>query len=226
MVASCEFALDGRVYSATRVRLGQFLLLQEARERLFDAAVRWDTGGIADGIFAFIGIACPDAERSVLEAAPWAEVITAYHALDGLNGIPGSNRFSMLTVPMSGKSPAWGYVGRARYMWIHIIASAYGWAKEEIESLWPEDAVALIQEIIADEQIRREFLHSLSEIAYPFDPTTKKNHYEPLPRPAWMVMSGQADKAKTKATRIHKVMLPSGNVVYPEGQEPDWVAKD
>lgn len=181
---------------------------------------------MADAIFAFIRCACPEVEAAVLEIASWSDVMAAFYAMDELNDIPDSDRFSMLSIPSQGKTPAWSYIGRVRYLWLHMLASAYGWTKASIEALWPEDAVALIQEIIAEEQIDREFLHSLSEIAYPYDQATKKSRYEPLKRPAWMVMGGQMEKARTRATRIHKVMLPKGKVVYPKGQEPDWLVQD
>jgi hypothetical protein len=108
----------------------------------------------------------------------------------------------------------WEYDDRLRYFWVHLIARSYHWNREDIERLWPEDAVAYIQEILAHDQYEHEFMHSLSEVAYQYDKASKRSKYKPLQRPAWMILRDPA----TLKTRIHKVMLPVGLVIQ-AGQE-------
>jgi hypothetical protein len=98
-------------------------------------------------------------------------------------------------------------------LWIRLIATAYGWSKTEIESLWPEDAAIYVQEILTDEQIRKEWEHSLSTVAHPLD-KQGKDQYRPLRRPSWM-------SPRPRKTRIPRNMLPKGHIINISGVELD-----
>jgi hypothetical protein len=109
----------------------------------------------------------------------------------------------------------WEYPERMRHYWIHLLAYAYGWSKEEIENIWPEEAYAYLQEIMATEQHEREFVHSLSEVAYSYDQATKRSTYKPIPKPSWMVMRDP----KSVIVKLPRLLMPVGYVEYPEGEE-------
>ena len=141
--------------------------------------------------------------------AQWEKVIEAFYQIllkSPVVKLP-------LTEPHKSESNSkddWDYEGRTWHLYSHLIASHYGWTLEYISQLYVLDALAIIQEILTEEQLEREFTHSLSEIAYPYDKSTKKSHYQPLPRPHWM-------RPKIKEVRRFKMpkgILPIGDVDY------------
>lgn len=105
----------------------------------------------------------------------------------------------------------WDYPDRMWYLYAHIIAKAFGWTFGEISQLNVEDAIAIIQEILTDEQLQREFDWGLSERAFSYDPKSKVSKYNELPRPYWMKPKVSSVVKKIK---ILKAMMPVGNVNY------------
>jgi len=70
--------------------------------------------------------------------------------------------------------------------------------------------LALIQEILTDDQLEKEFAHSLSEVAYEYSSQTKKSHKVPLDRPVWM--RPKFIKAEKKI-KIPANLIPIGNTI-------------
>lgn len=209
-------ALGGREFTATRARLGLYLRLEIIRSRLLKETKAKGGGEIADALFDYISLCVPELTREEFDASPWFEAINAFLTLATMNMI--QDDFAILRHHRpSGPSAPWDYPERLRVSWIHLIADAYKWRLEEIENLFLEDAVAFAQEIEVSEQMRNEFLHSLSEVAYPYNEGTKKHHYKPLTRPLWMVMR---DEESVK-TMIPKWALPAGKIVTLEEQSND-----
>jgi hypothetical protein len=64
-----------------------------------------------------------------------------------------------------------------------------------------------VQEILIDDQMRREWEYSLSQVAYKYD-KRGKGELVPLKRPGWMLASGGPPKSK-----ILKKLLPVGNII-------------
>lgn len=220
MTNSVQLTLGGCEYLVARARLGQYLQLQAIIEALEEAVEARDSGAINDAIFRYLTTAIADLSRDDLRPLPWYELLNAYNLISTLNTIPESTRFAILrrVEERKGRSIPWNYVGRSAVFWTHILASAYHWSKDAIENLWPEEAIAFIQEIMVDDQLEREFLHSLSEVAYHYDKSTKKSRYQPLTRPLFMV---EGTARKRPRISLHRKMLPMGNVVYPDGAEVD-----
>lgn len=107
------------------------------------------------------------------------------------------------------KEPPYTYPSRAWALWVHKLASRYGWGRDDIFNLWPEEAAVYIQEIILAEYDEADERRALSEMAYKYDKGTNKSRFIPLPRPGWMV-----DKIEpVKKLRIRKDMLPVGNII-------------
>jgi hypothetical protein len=103
----------------------------------------------------------------------------------------------------------WDYEGRQWHLYSHILAKTYGWTLDYISQLQVHEAIAKIQEILTDEQLEHEFYYGLSEIAYPYDSSTKKSSFKPLDRPSWM-----RPKAKEiPRFKIPKSIMPMGVVV-------------
>jgi hypothetical protein len=216
---SVNIALGGRAWTIERARLGGFLRLQQARESLNKGIKDGGNGQIVGGIFEFLSVALPDLKPKDFHSAPWYEVFNAHIAVEALNQVPHGTEFAILhTSELGGKPVPWDNPLRAIIIWIHLIAKTYAWAKSEIEELWPEEAIAFVQEIMADEQTDREFIYSLSDMAYEYNKTTKKSHFRPLSRPMWMMAS---EKKKDIITKLRKDMMPIGRIVYPRGVDED-----
>lgn len=109
------------------------------------------------------------------------------------------------------KDEPWEYSGRSWYVYANLLAHAYGWELKKIEQMDVKEALSLVQEILVDDQLDKEFIHSLSEVAYHYDKSTKKSEYKRLPRPSWMVFKQM--KKSHAPTRIAKSLLPVGNVI-------------
>ena len=100
----------------------------------------------------------------------------------------------------------WDYDGRSWFMYAHIIARNYGWTMEYIANMNIDHAFAIIQEIITDEQLDREFMWSMSDKSYIYDVKTKSGKPNPLNRPYWM----KEKVAPPKKISIPASMLPMG----------------
>ena len=150
------------------------------------------------------------------EYADWTRLVSAFFVC--LNKSPQLKL--PITSPSTEKSKEedWSYDGRTWYLYANIIAGHYGWTLEYISQLKVRDALAIIQEILVDEQLDKEFQYGLSELAYPYDARTKKSTFKPLPRPSWM--RPRAEPEKIQKTPIPVSMIPMG-VVIADGVLPD-----
>jgi hypothetical protein len=105
------------------------------------------------------------------------------------------------------------YNGRRWAIWVHRLATRYGWSRDEIFNLWPEEAAAYIQEIMVSEYHEREDRRALSEISYKYDKATKMSNFIPTPAYSWMV-----DEGLPAAVRTPVRLLPVGNVIKMEDE--------
>lgn len=118
----------------------------------------------------------------------------------------------MIQIQEKSKEPVWDYPGRTWYFWWNIFSKNYGWSEHTVAELDINDAIALYQEILVDVHTDREWEWSLSEIAYPYNKSTKKNEYKPYPKPRWFRPTKPVIIKEKKVT-IRKEMLPVGNVI-------------
>lgn len=228
MQVSGVIHLGDDTYNITRHRLGGFLALQKANEETAKAATINDGGGIARGIFTALRISI-DLELETFNVLPWQDIIAAYIQLDAINQIPEKEQYAILGSKGGGDESPWHYPGRFGILIVHLLASNYNWSKTEIENLWPEEAFAYIQEIIADEHDRREFAWLASPVAYPYDKASKKNKFIKLPKPAWMVgLTGELKP--NKLGRVPEAMRPKGHVIESPERErlerEEWLKKN
>lgn len=204
-----------------RARLGGYLALQRAQRRIDEAVDRDETELITDGLYEYLCLALPALERVKFDDAPWFEVVAAYMAALGLNVIPDHKKYAILAGQGKDKRVPWDYPERAEILWIHTLANAYHWSKLDIEALWPEEAIAYLQEIYADDQYQREFVYSLSEVAYPYDKATKKSRYQPLERPGWMIRILKGQRRSRFTAPVPESLRPSGHIIFPKVQSDD-----
>lgn len=215
MDSGAQVSLGGQTYVVLRARLGLYLDLEIVRSRFDEAVKTADNGGMSRGLADYILLSIPEVKLEDIWAVPWHEIVVAYAVLVNLNSV-NSDEFAMLsTKQKAGKNVPWDHAQRLKTVWIHSLASAYNWSKTEIENLVVEEAIGYSQEIHADEQIEREFQHSLSEVAYPYDQASKTQRYKPLTRPLWMVKRDR----KELITKLDKRMLPVGKVVHEDSTE-------
>jgi hypothetical protein len=103
------------------------------------------------------------------------------------------------------------YSGRRWAVWVHRLASRYGWSRDKIFNLWPEEAAAYIQEIMVSEYYEREDTRALSEISYKYDKVTKMSQFIPTPVYSWMI-----DNRPPVPVRMPVKVLPVGNIIKME----------
>ena len=84
----------------------------------------------------------------------------------------------------------------------------------------PEEAVIYIQEIMLDDQFKREWEYSLSGQGMIYNKTTRTSRFRPLTRPKWMV------KREPTVVKMPRSLLPVGNVVYGGDFEPKPVSSE
>lgn len=205
-----ELRLNNQVVTAQRLTLRAWLEFERIQKTIQQAVTSQDEDAYESGVHALIAIACSIS----VESLPWFEAAAALAAVSYLNRI---HDLPLLRHPEKDSEVPWDYPERSWFWWVHLFAKHYGWEKAQVEALDIDEALALLQEILVDEQLEREWEWSLSEIAYPYNPTTKKAPYKPLPRPAWM--TGVAKVVAGTVVKFQKGMLPLGMVIGEDGRE-------
>lgn len=139
------------------------------------------------------------------------ELLGAFFALRQLNAWQWI--LPWLAIPETNPAPPefYDYSGRRWAVWVHRLASRYGWSRDEIFNLWPEEAAAYIQEIMVSEYYEREDKRALSELSYRYDKATKISNFIPTPVHNWMV-----DESLPAPVRTPIRLLPVGNIIKME----------
>jgi hypothetical protein len=160
-----------------------------------------------DNIFAYLALVT-DTKIEFWEEISWLEIEDILYKFLQQSLL----RFSlpMFQYPQQrGKQEPWEYLERDWYLWAHMLCKTYHWTLEYVAELEVETACALMEEILVDVQMDKEWTWALSEIAYPYNEHTKKSEFKELPRPTWMK---PALKMITKI-KIPESMMPVGNVI-------------
>lgn len=151
-------------------------------------------------------------DKQIKKASTY-EVLDAFFALRQLNAWQWLLPWLANSKSEPGQPEFYDYSGRRWAVWIHRLASRYGWSRNEIFSLWPEEAAAYIQEIMVAEYYEREDRRALSEVSYKYDKITKMSNFIPAPAHSWMV-----DDRLPAAVKTPVRLLPIGNVIKMEDQ--------
>ena len=157
------------------------------------------------------------------EKAEWIKIVELFYACLA--------RSPKVDIPLTSpskekfKDDPWTYEGRTWPLYSHLIAQAYGWTLKEISQLQVGSALSMIQEIMVDKQLEKEFQYGLSEIAYPYNKSTKKSVFKPLDRPYWMrpTFNPQIDIPRFK---IPVGMMPEGVVVMDKVLPDEFLPKE
>jgi hypothetical protein len=193
---SVTITLNGRVIVAPRARLGLHLKLGRLSDAFEAAPGSPEMAEAIRGYFEALGL-------DISQAHP-VEILRAFGELRAINSWQFILAFMKEQGPKSQPEP-YDYEGRNWAWFVHKLASRYGWGREEIFDLYPEEAAAYLQEILISEHAEAEERYSLSELAYQYDSTTKKSHYVPYRKPPWMYSTELPKPVKTL-----RAMLPFG----------------
>ena len=186
-----------------RVKLRDWLNLSDLYEEILSAI---DIHIIVELIDKYISIALKGFN---IEERPWIETVEVLNKIININ--KPSKEIPSLRSNIEAKKHSWDYPGRTWYFWLHIFAKEYGWKSEYIADLDVDDALGLMQEVIVDDQLNKEWDWMLSEIAYPYDSASKKSIFKPLERPIWMKqVYVEQELPKVKILKAH---LPVGNII-------------
>lgn len=198
-------------------RLKKWILLEAQKEKIIKAV----EGGndFPNELFSYLSTAL-GVNYKWYEQADWTILVEAFYLC--------ISKSPVLDLPIISKSneaskeEPWDYSTRTWHLYSHLLAKTYGWSLSEISQLHVEEALAKIQEIIVDDQLDREFIYGLSEVAYHYDKNTKTSKFVPLPRPHWMRPKMQP----VKKMLIPKSMMPVGNVVMEGVLPPELMPKE
>lgn len=206
---SVEIAIAGKSYSVSKAKLRKWFELEDKRNKVYKAAEKKSISDISKTLCSYISAACGELTE-VIERAGWLDVATAFMQIETLN--QPSTQFPLFLG--TGKHDiiediAWDYEGRSWYSILHTLASKYNWTIEYISELEVADGIALLQEILVENQLEREWWWGMSEVAYSYDKNSKTSKFNKLPRPAWM--NGKAKPLEIR--KMLKSMLPVGNII-------------
>lgn len=184
--------------------------MEGLRQELDTATSKHDFNLIFSSMVKFIEVAVSPSPSGVeWDKVPWYEFLEIYSKAIEIN----SPKLEFPILRGSGgdtKKQPWEYEGRSWYFWFNLFAKNYGWSEDEIANLDIDDALGLYQELQIDDQMDKEWEWGLSEIAYPYDASTKKQKYKPLQRPNWMM---PMVPKQLPVVRMKKSHLPMGNII-------------
>lgn len=189
--------LGGKAVTVTRARLGLHLELNRAADEFDNAPGSPEMAAAIRRYFGLLGIET--------EGVRPVEVLSAYLTLRELNAWKWVLAFMKDTGREPGQPETYDYPDRNWTWVVHKIASRYGWTRDYIFSLYPEEAAAYLQEILISEHFEAEERYRLSELAYRFDKVTRTSQYVPFAKPGWMV-----NNELPKPVRMLRAMLPFG----------------
>jgi hypothetical protein len=201
--------LGEQTYPVEQKRLREWLALDEIKSSLGQAVERSDREQIAQALCRYVSTAL---SLGPVDDLPWDQVAAAFAAVYAANQIDLSHLSFTRTPAKPGKPDPWEYDGRTWWMWVHDFARAFGWSIEYISDLKVPEAFALLQEVLVNRQLEREWEWDLSEYSLKYNKTTKQSEPNPLPRPDWMKMSTAPIEAP-KPTQVPQHYVPVGNVI-------------
>lgn len=198
----------GEILPVRRLRLRGWAELESIKGQMDEAISRRDFTDYFRLQVEFVEMALSPTTID-WEQVPWYELVMAFTQVVKTNTV--SKKFPILEGSgKEQKKQPWEYTGRSWYFWSNLFAKAYGWNLETIAMLEVDDALGMYQEITIDDQMQKEWEYGLTEIAYPYNSSTKKSEFKPLERPKWMLPIAPKVLPKVK---IPQNIMPMGNII-------------
>ena len=194
-----------------RKLLKDWLVLEELRAKILEAADK-NYAEMSTAVREYLSVASSVEYQETV----WYQTVKDYES--ALQANFPTHSFALLKSREKHDKMPWEYEGRTWYYWLHIFSKNYGWSEEQISKLDIDTAIGLLQEILITEQVEHEWNWSLTEIAYPYNSTTKKGVFQELPRPDWM----KKIVPKPQKVKIRVDQLPVGRIIGEgyEGETP------
>ena len=213
---SHKINIQNSEFTLVRLTLRGWANLEGLKKSLDIAISKHDFTAIFNCMVSFIEMAIvPSPSNVKWENVPWYDFVFIYSTVISINS--PSIEFPILRGGKEEeKKLPWEYDGRAWYFWLNLFAKHYGWSETQIAELDIDTAIGAYQEISIDEQLGKEWEWGLSEIAYPYNKSTKKSEYKPLQRPNWML---PMVPKQLPVIRMKKSFLPQGNVIDLQAEE-------
>ena len=194
-------------YPIIKAKLRAWLVLEDFYSNIIGAADKGNREEFVSSFYSYISAALFISKED-LQLCPWYEITRAFREIYTINR-PSFDFPVLHNVDKRNKEAEWDYPGRDWFIWLHLLAKEYGWDIKYIENLELDDGIALLQEILVDEQLEKEWQWSMSEVAYSYNEITKTSKFNPLERPEWMKpIPKPIEKVKVRAS-----MLPVGIVM-------------
>jgi len=214
-----QISLAGQTIIVPRARLGLHLQLGRRAIEFDDAAQAGNVAGLLAACARYLTAALQGdgTEVLLLSEATGPELLGAYAGLRRLNAWRANPAWlDPKRNPITpGAKPPYHYEGRFWATWVHEIASRYGWSREQIFQLWPEEAAYYLQEIQLSLYHEREDERALSKVSYRYNKSTKTSSFVPSPKAPWMV-----NPDKPEARPVNPKYLPVGLVIPTEDETP------
>lgn len=204
-----KIIIDGKVIFVSRCRLLTHLQLSEIEIKIKETLQPVLISGLIIEYLALAGLT----DEQIKKASTY-ELLEAFFALRQLNAWQWLLPWLANSETGPTQTEFYDYSGRRWAVWVHRLASRYGWSRDEIFNLWPEEAAAYIQEIMVFEYHEREDRRALSEISYKYDQASQTRQFIPAPVYGWMV-----DEKPPAPVRTSVKLLPVGNIIRMEDGE-------
>ena len=199
----------GKPISFKRLTLKGWAKLEGMKKLMDDAVLEKDFDKYYTALIQFIETSMSPYWEIDWTKVPWYEAVGAYSEAVKLN-LPTLEFPILVSTKAENKKLPWEYDGRQWYFGYIFLASNYGWDEKSVGEIDIDTAIGLYQEILLEEQLDKEWTYSLSEIAFPYNSSTKKSEYKPLERPEWML---PISPKQLPVIKMRKEMMPVGNIV-------------
>lgn len=188
-------------YPIVKVKLRAWLALEDFYSNIIGAAGRGDREEFVSFLYSYVSAAF-NIPKEELQLCPWYEITRAFKLTYTAN-IP-SHDFPLLhSKELPDQKATWDYPGRDWFIWLHLLAKEYSWDVEYISNLDVDNGIALLQEIMINNQMEKEWQWSMSEMAYSYNEQSKTSKFIPLERPDWMKpIPKPVEKVKIKTSAI------------------------
>jgi len=203
----CLLVLKRWIYRKliSKAKFKKWLELEDIRSRIKDAADQSENEKVSDLLCSYLSAALCHGNWGKL---PWEDVLKDY--LFSVDKHSPSREFRIFSVQSD--KQIFKINDSSWYSWSNLLARTFGWSLEYIAELDINDAISLIQEILYDEQLKKEWEWTLSDKSVHYD-KRGKGKFKPLDRPEWM-----KHHPKPKPLKRHK--LPTAHI--PPGVVIRW----
>jgi len=189
----------------SRVKFRDWLTLEDIRSQVKEAADQGENDKVSSLLCSYLSAALCHGNWGKL---PWEDVLNEYAFAVNLH--TPSRDFRIFSV--DAKKKAFRINDSSWYSWSSVLAVAYGWDLKYIAELDIDDAISLIQEVLYDEQLQKEWEWTLSEKSVSYD-ERGEGKFNPLDRPQWMRERREEKVIDVPKVKIRADMIPPGIII-------------